>query len=108
MAARRLTEGHNGGPPLDADEKPHVPEWGRGGIGTYFAWRAAHRAVWKAVTPDTALRHLARAQSLGLTYEEYRLELLERGRYLSDVDTERIAAIKARRRTKRKPKDRHT
>ena len=108
MPARRLTAGHNGGPPLDEDEKPHVPEWGRGGIGTYFLWRAAHRRVWKAVSPETALRHLARAESLGLTYEEYRLEWLERGRYLSATDTERIAAIKAARRGRRKPRDRHT
>jgi hypothetical protein len=99
------TEGHNGGPPLD-DDKPHVPEWGRGGIGTYFSWRAAHRRAWKQVSPETALRHLARAEALGLTYEEYRLELLERGRYLSDSDTARIAAIKAARRG-RKRKDQH-
>ncbi len=32
--------GHNGGPPLD---EQHVPEWGEGGIGNYFYWKAAHR-----------------------------------------------------------------
>ena len=36
--------GHNRGPPLD-DE--HRPEWGDGGIGNYFYWKAAHRAAWK-------------------------------------------------------------
>ena len=32
--------GHNGGPPLE-----HTPEWGDGGIGNYFYWKAAHRAA---------------------------------------------------------------
>ena len=40
---------HNNGPPLD-DE--HVPEWGRGGIKTYFYWKKAHKAVWKDVSWD--------------------------------------------------------
>jgi hypothetical protein len=43
------------------------------------------------------LRRLARAEQLGLTYREYALELLERGRYLQATDTDRIAEIIARR-----------
>ena len=35
--------------------------------------------------------------ALGLTYEEYTLEILERGRHLNEGDAERIAAIKRRR-----------
>jgi hypothetical protein len=34
---------------------------------------------------------------LGLTYDEYVLEILERGRYLGASDTERIAQIVAKR-----------
>ena len=34
---------------------------------------------------------------VGLTYEEYTLEVLERGRYLSSADAERIARIKDKR-----------
>jgi hypothetical protein len=83
--------GHNGGPPLD-DE--HVPEWGRGEIGNYFYWRAAHRAAWRAVPHEMMLRRLDKAQRLGLTYEEYTLEILDTGRYLGPDDAERIAAIK--------------
>ena len=45
---------------------------------------------------------LARAEALGLTYEEYTMELLERGRYLQPEDVERIAAIKAMRRGRRR------
>jgi hypothetical protein len=34
------------------------------------------------------------AEKIGLTYFEYQLEILERGRYLQPADTERIAEIK--------------
>ena len=85
--------GHNGGPPLD-----HVPEWGVGGIGTYFAWRAAAEAAFKKVPVQTAIRRAEKAQLLGLTYHEYQLEILERGIYLQAGDTARIAEIIARRR----------
>jgi hypothetical protein len=83
--------GHNGGPPL---ELPH--EWGEGGFGNYFEWKAARKAAWD-VPYDTAIRRARKAEALGLTYEEYTLEILERGRYLQAEDTERIAAIKRRR-----------
>lgn len=84
--------GHNGGPPLD-----HVPEWGTGGPGNYFVWRAASEAAFKAVPFETAIRRARKAEALGLTYREYTFEILERGRYLQAEDTERIAAIIARR-----------
>ena len=41
--------GHNGGPPLD-----HVPEWGTGGIGNYFVWRAKSEAAFKSIPVETA------------------------------------------------------
>ena len=85
--------GHNGGPPLDE----HIPEWGVGGIGTYFAWRAASEAAFKKVPVETAIRRAKKAEELGLTYREYQLEILERGRFLQTEDVERIAQIKARR-----------
>ncbi len=85
--------GHNGGPPLD-----HVPEWGVGGFGTYFAWRAASEAAFKALPYDTAIRRAKKAESLGLTFREYQLEILERGVFLQAGDVARIAEIKARRR----------
>ena len=44
---------------------------------------------------------LDRAERLGLTYEEYTLEVLERGRHLSEDDAWRVAEIKAGRRRKR-------
>ena len=85
--------GHNGGPPLDE----HVPEWGVGGIGTYFAWRAASEAAFRSLPVETAIRRARKAESLGLTFREYQLEILERGRFLQAEDVERIAQIIARR-----------
>jgi hypothetical protein len=84
--------GHNGGPPLD-----HVPEWGTGGIGTYFVWRAKSEEAFKSIPVETAIRRAKKAESLGLTFREYQLEILERGRFLQAEDTVRIAEIIARR-----------
>ena len=47
---------------------------------------------------ENTIRRARKAESLGLTYREYMLELLERGRYLQVEDGERIAQIIARRR----------
>ena len=85
---------HNQGPPLDDD---HVPEWGRDGIETYFYWKKAHRTVWKEVPWDIMRFRMEKADALGLSYEEYTLELLDRGRHMQLADEARIAAIKARR-----------
>ena len=86
--------GHNGGPPL---EDEHVPEWGRGGIGNYFSWKAAHRKAYRSVAPEIMMLRAKRAERIGLTYEEYTLELLERGRYLQPGDVARIQRIKRAR-----------
>ena len=82
----------NGGPPLDDDPRP----WGSKGIGYYFEWEAARKAAFDAPWA-IALMRARRAQALGLTYEEYTLEIIERGRFLNAGDAERIAAIKRRR-----------
>jgi hypothetical protein len=65
--------GHNGGPPLEPEE---------GASWRLFVWRKAHRKAWKTPPREIALRRLARAEALGMTYREYTLEILERGRYL--------------------------
>jgi hypothetical protein len=88
-AAARI--GHNGGPPLE-----HVPAWGRGGFGTFFHWRAARKTAFAAAR-DVAMLRLRNAERLGLSYEEYTLELIERGRHLGPADVEIVAAVKARR-----------
>ena len=78
MRARRAMSapgpGHNGGPPLEEDDNP--AGW------RLWAWKRAHRRAWKTPPPEIALRRLARAEELGMTYKEYTLEILERGKYL--------------------------
>ena len=86
--------GHNGGPPLEAE---HRPEWGDSGIGNYFYWKAAHRAAWRNTSPGIVAFRIRKAERLGLTYEEYTLEILERGRHLQIEDVERIAEFKQAR-----------
>jgi hypothetical protein len=89
-----ILAGHNGGPPL---EDEHRPEWGDGGIGNYFYWKAAHRAAWHNPSPGIVAFRIRKAERLGLTYEEYTLEILERGCHLQIEDVERIAEIKRAR-----------
>lgn len=62
--------GHNQGPPL-VESTWHLA-----------AWRRAHEEAWKPPPVEVIRRRLKRAQALGMTYREYTLEILERGRYL--------------------------
>ena len=95
---RRPKRSHNGGPPL---RDYSGPPWGKGDAYLFFAWRAAHDKAWKAPSQAIMLMRLERAERLGLTYEEYTLEILERGRHLGEEDAERVAEIRRRRRRKR-------
>jgi hypothetical protein len=87
--------GDNGGPPLE--EKRREPESGKGEIGRYFDWRFAHRRAWKKPR-EIALRRQERAETLGLTYEEYTLEVLERGYFPQPEHVETIVAKRPQRR----------
>ena len=91
----RTRAGHNGGPPLDDYAGPR---WGKGDPSVFLHWERAHRAAWRSVSRDVMLRRLAKAEACGLTYREYTLEILERGRFLQPDDAAEIAAVKARRR----------
>jgi len=62
--------GDNGGPPLDPEES-----W------RHWCWKRAHKRAWKTPPREIALRRLANAEALGMTYREYTLEILERGRF---------------------------
>lgn len=68
--------GHNGGPPLDEDDPEDAAAW------RLWCWRRAHKRAWKTPPPEIALRRLARAEELGMTYRAYTLEIMERGRHL--------------------------
>lgn len=66
--------GHNQGPPLD-DEHP-TRGW------SHYCWKQAHRRAWKTPPREIALRRLARAQELGMSYREYTSVILDRGVFL--------------------------
>ncbi len=65
--------GDNGGPPLAAEDP--------GASWRLWAWGRAHRRAWKTPPREIALRRLARAEALGMSYRAYTLEILERGRH---------------------------
>jgi hypothetical protein len=83
--------GHNGGPPFGDFAWPP----GKGLL--WKQWKAASDDVFKNVPTNIAVRRARKAARLGLTYREYTLEILERGRYLSEADATRIAEIRAMR-----------
>jgi hypothetical protein len=66
--------GHNLGPPLEDD----VParSWG------HYCWKRAHKKAWKTPPREVALRRLARAEELGMSYREYTAVILDRGVFL--------------------------
>jgi hypothetical protein len=72
-----IARNHNGGPPLELDpEEAGAVSW------RSWTWRRAHKKAWKTPPREIALRRLARAEELGITYKEYQLEILERGKDL--------------------------
>ena len=69
--------GHIGGPPLEqTPEEAGAESW------SGWVWRRAHKKAWKTPPPEIALRRLAWAEELGMSYKAYTLEILERGKYL--------------------------
>jgi len=66
--------GHNGGP-LPDDLDPN-------GSWRLFCWKNAHAEAWKTPPREVALRRLARAEALGISYRDYTLEILDTGRFL--------------------------
>jgi len=75
--------GHNNGP--DILESLLFKEW---------RWRRAQEAAFAPPDPETGARWARKAEELGLSYREYRLELLERGRHPTDEDALRIRAAR--------------
>ncbi|MBO6521249.1 MAG: hypothetical protein JJ900_10035 [Rhodospirillales bacterium] len=65
--------GHNGGPPLDYVKGRSWRRW---------RWKKVHAQAWKTPPREIVLRRMRRARAAGMTYREYTLEIMERGRYL--------------------------
>jgi hypothetical protein len=62
--------GHNNG-----------PDWFDGGRYLAYCWRKAHEAAWAPPSMEIGIRRARKAQELGMSYRDYVLEILERGRY---------------------------
>ncbi|MGE0423899.1 MAG: hypothetical protein AB7O88_16660 [Reyranellaceae bacterium] len=69
LVLRRPGIGHNGGP-LDMSWEAWV-------------WRRAVAKAWKTPKPEIALRRMARAEKLGITWREFTAVILDTGTYLS-------------------------
>jgi phosphoglycolate phosphatase-like HAD superfamily hydrolase len=70
MLLRRPGIGHNGGPTFDMSWEA-------------WTWRRAVAKAWKPPKPEVALRRLAKAEKLGITYREFTAVILETGTHLS-------------------------
>jgi hypothetical protein len=55
-------------------------------------WRKAQAEAFAPPDAETGVRWARKAEELGLSYREYRLELLERGRHPTEEDASRIRA----------------
>lgn len=71
--------GHNNGP--DILESLAFKEW---------RWTRAREEAFAPPDTETGARWARKAEELGLSYAEYRLELLERGRHPTHEDAKRI------------------
>lgn len=65
--------GHNGGPPLEMNAERSWRRW---------CWSKAYKKAWASPPREIVLRRLRRARALGMSYHDYTLEIMERGRYL--------------------------
>jgi len=73
--------GHNNG-----------PDWFEEELYLEFCWKRSHAKVWAPPTQEIGVRRARKAEALGVTYRQYVLEILERGRYL---DEETAAPLRA-------------
>ena len=71
--------GHNNGP--DILESLLFKQW---------CWTRARKEAFAPPDPETGVRWARKAEELGISYAEYRLELLERGRHPTHEDAARI------------------
>ncbi|MBI3676567.1 MAG: hypothetical protein HY243_08100 [Proteobacteria bacterium] len=65
--------GHNNGPDWDVAE-----------LFIAFCWKKALEKAWAPPTMEIGIRRARKAEALGVTYRQYVLEILERGRYLDE------------------------
>ncbi|MBV9992501.1 MAG: hypothetical protein JOZ72_14580 [Alphaproteobacteria bacterium] len=62
--------GHNNG-----------PDWLDGVRYIAYCWRKAHEKAWAAPSQEIGVRRALKARELGMSYRDYVLEIIERGRF---------------------------
>jgi hypothetical protein len=65
--------GHNNG-----------PDWFASELFAEYCWKLAYAKAWAPPTQEIGVRRARKAEALGVTYKQYVLEILERGRYLDE------------------------
>ena len=65
--------GHNNG-----------PDWFEYELYVDYCWKKVHAKAWAPPTQEIGVRRARKAEELGVTYKQYVLEILERGRYLDE------------------------
>jgi hypothetical protein len=65
--------GHNNG-----------PDWFEYELYIDWCWKQAHAKAWAPPSQEIGVRRARKARELGVTYKQYVLEILERGRYLDE------------------------
>jgi hypothetical protein len=65
--------GHNNGPSWDVEL-----------LYADHCWKLSHKKVWTPPTPEIGVRRARKAEELGVSYHDYVLEIIERGRYLDE------------------------
>ena len=62
--------GHNNG-----------PDWFEYALYVAYCWKKAYAKAWTPPSQEIAVRRAKKAEALGLSYREYALEIMERGRF---------------------------
>jgi hypothetical protein len=73
--------GHNNGPDWDIAE-----------LFLVYCWKKAVEKAWTPPTMEIGIRRARKAEALGISYKQYVLEILERGRYLNEDDVAKMKA----------------
>jgi hypothetical protein len=60
------------------------PDWFASELFIEYCWKLAHEKAWAPPTQEIGIRRARKAEALGVTYKQYVLEILERGRYLDE------------------------
>jgi hypothetical protein len=60
-----------------------------------YCWKEAYKKAWTPPSQELAVRRAEKAEALGLSYREYALEIMERGRFPDEALARQIIAKRA-------------